>query len=68
MEIEEERHPGSGLVLGHRGDDRYVNLCVTRVPQGIKATTPWRDITCKLTYLIISIKDEIYVERQYTRP
>ena len=34
MEVEEERHPGGGLVLRHGGDDGNVDLGVSRARVG----------------------------------
>lgn len=41
VKVKEERDPCGGLVLGHRGNDRDVNLGIARVPQGVEAPTPW---------------------------
>ena len=46
VQVKEEGHPSSRLVFGDRSDDGDVNLGVTRVPQGIEASTPRCNVTC----------------------
>ena len=45
MQVEEEREPGSRLVLGDGRDNRDVDLGVARVPEGVEASAPWGNDT-----------------------
>ena len=47
LEVEKERRPGSGLVLGDRRDDGNVVLGVGRVQQGVEAAGPRSHLACK---------------------
>jgi hypothetical protein len=44
VQIKEERRPGGGLMLGHRGNDWNMNLGVGRVEQRVESTGEWRDV------------------------
>ena len=55
MQIKEEGDPCGGLMLRHRGYDRYMYLSITCVIQGIEPTTPRCYITWKHKHITCCI-------------